>query len=168
MSLRSHMQNRIVRPLLDLLKAGVTPEKIAWSIALGTVIGIFPLLGTTTLLCAGAALLFRLNMVAIQLFNWFVYPVQLLLILPFIRAGEWIYRAPPIPLSAEQIVERFGGGFWDALFALWQTVLHAVTAWLLCAPFIAVGLYAMLSPLFRKWKARRVAGMTPQAVTSAR
>ncbi len=161
-NLRSHIQNRIVRPILDLLKAGVTPEKIAWSIALGTVIGIFPLLGTTTLLCVGAAIVLRLNMIAIQLFNWFVYPVQLLLILPFIRAGEWIYRAPPLPLTAEQIVERFGNGFWDALFNLWQTVLHAVTAWLLCAPLIAVGLYAVLSPIFRIWQVRRT------AVTSAR
>lgn len=43
---------RLIRPILDLLRQGVTPEKIALSIALGGALGVFPALGSTTALCA--------------------------------------------------------------------------------------------------------------------
>jgi uncharacterized protein (DUF2062 family) len=46
---------RLVRPLLNLLRQGVTPEKIALSVALGVMLGVFPVLGATTALCALAA-----------------------------------------------------------------------------------------------------------------
>jgi len=42
---------RLVRPILDLLRQGVTPEKMALSLALGGALGVFPALGCTTLLC---------------------------------------------------------------------------------------------------------------------
>jgi uncharacterized protein (DUF2062 family) len=38
----------LVRPILDLLRQGVTPEKIALSLALGMALGVFPVLGSTT------------------------------------------------------------------------------------------------------------------------
>ncbi|HUB58966.1 MAG TPA: DUF2062 domain-containing protein, partial [Candidatus Micrarchaeia archaeon] len=53
---------RMARPILQLLRQGVTPEKLALSIALGAALGVFPVLGTTTALCALAALLLRLNL----------------------------------------------------------------------------------------------------------
>ncbi|MEQ1352439.1 MAG: hypothetical protein ABLT11_00385 [Candidatus Acidiferrum sp.] len=36
---------KIVRPVVDLLRQGITPEKIALSIACGLILGIFPALG---------------------------------------------------------------------------------------------------------------------------
>src|SRR3981081_2804173 len=39
---------RLVRPLLDLLRQGATPEKLALSVALGAMLGVFPMLGATT------------------------------------------------------------------------------------------------------------------------
>lgn len=66
---------RVLDPILALLRQGVTPEKIAISIVLGVILGVFPVLGATTLLCAGAAILFRLNLPAIQLVNYVMYPL---------------------------------------------------------------------------------------------
>ena len=43
---------RLVRPVLELLRQGVTPEKIALSLTLGVALGVFPVLGSTTALCA--------------------------------------------------------------------------------------------------------------------
>ncbi len=63
---------RLVQPVVALLTQGVTPEKIALSLAMGIGLGIFPVLGSTTLLCAAAAIIFRLNLPAIQLINFFV------------------------------------------------------------------------------------------------
>jgi uncharacterized protein (DUF2062 family) len=91
------LHRRLVRPVLDLLRQGVTPEKIALSLALGVALGVFPVLGSTTALCALAALALRLNLPAIQIVNYFVYPLQIALLIPFFRLGERLFRAPIFP-----------------------------------------------------------------------
>jgi uncharacterized protein (DUF2062 family) len=63
----SFLYRRLVRPILELLRQGVTPGKIALSLALGVVLGVFPVLGSTTALCTLAAITLRLNLPAIQL-----------------------------------------------------------------------------------------------------
>ena len=95
---------RVVAPIVALLTQGITPEKIALSLAFGIVLGIFPVLGSTTVLCAAAALVFQLNLPAIQLVNYLIYPVQLFLLVPFIRMGEKLFRVAPLPLSLAQIL----------------------------------------------------------------
>ena len=52
---RSFWRRRVVEPIAGQLKQGITPEKIALTIALGMALGIFPILGSTMLLCALAA-----------------------------------------------------------------------------------------------------------------
>ena len=64
---------RVVAPIVALLTQGITPGKIALSLAFGITLGVFPVLGTTTLLCVAAALMFGLNLPAIQLVNWLIY-----------------------------------------------------------------------------------------------
>lgn len=67
-------RRRIVNPLVDLLRQGITSEKIALSIALGITLGITPVIGSTSILCFLAAILLGLNAPAIQLVNYLVYP----------------------------------------------------------------------------------------------
>jgi hypothetical protein len=52
---RGFFHRRVVAPIVALLTQGITPEKIALSLAFGIVLGIFPVLGSTTVLCAVAA-----------------------------------------------------------------------------------------------------------------
>ena len=91
----SFFHRKLVLPVINLLRQGITPEKIALSLAIGICLGVFPLLGSTTILCTLAAILFRLNLPAIQLVNYFVYPLQLALLIPFIRLGEALLGAQP-------------------------------------------------------------------------
>ena len=134
----------IPRRIIDLLRQGVTPEKLALSLALGVVLGLFPVLGTTTALCAIGALVLRLNLPAIQLVNYIVYPAQIALLIPFFRLGEWIFRAPRLPLSIAQVVGMFRANYWHATRFLWVSMCHAVVAWCLLAPFGAALLYGVL------------------------
>jgi uncharacterized protein (DUF2062 family) len=101
---RGFFDRRVVGPSMALLTQGITPEKIALSLAFGIVLGIFPVPGSTTMLCAAAAVVFRLNLPAIQLVNYVVYPLQLFFLLPFIRLGEMLFRATPLRLSLTQIL----------------------------------------------------------------
>ena len=142
---------RLIKPLLELLKQGVTPEKLALSIALGAVFGIFPALGCTTALCALIAFIWRLNLPAIQIVNYFMYPLQIVLILPFFRLGEKFFRAPHLSIAIAQIYSLARANLWGAIKFLWSTTWHAITIWAIIAPFLAVLIYTVLVPLFRRF-----------------
>lgn len=146
----SFLQRRLVRPILELLRQGVTPEKIALSVALGVALGVFPMLGTTTALCAIAALLLRLNLPAIQIVNYFVYPLQIGLLVPFFRVGEKLFRAPHLPLSTRQIEAMVHANAWIAIRLLWETTWHAIVVWCLVAPVFVVAAYLAVTPALRR------------------
>jgi uncharacterized protein (DUF2062 family) len=155
-------RRRIARPIVELLRQGVTPEKMALSLALGAALGVFPVLGTTTALCALAAFLWRLNLPAIQIANYFAYPLQIALILPFFRAGEILFGAPHLPLSLAQILAVVHASFWGATRFLWTTIWHAAVAWCLIAPMFVALAYVILAALLlriaqRQTKEKKVA-----------
>jgi uncharacterized protein (DUF2062 family) len=152
-------KRRLVRPILDLLRQGVTPEKIALSVALGAALGVFPALGWSTTLCAIAAIVLRLNLPAIQITNYIVYPVQIALLVPFFRWGEKLFRAPHFPISVPQIYALFHAGAWIAIKLLWTTIWHAIIVWSMIAPVFVGLVYAILLPLLRR-------AMQRQAITS--
>jgi uncharacterized protein (DUF2062 family) len=141
---------RLVRPIFDLLRQGVTPEKIALSVALGVMLGVFPVLGSTTALCALAAFAWQLNLPAIQIVNYFVYPLQLVLLIPFFRLGETLFRAPHLPLSVPQIYAMIQANMSNAIRLLWTTTWHAIVVWCLVGPVCAAAIYAGLTPVLRR------------------
>ncbi len=140
---------RIARPILDLLRQGVTPEKIALSIALGAALGVFPGIGWTTALCAIAALVLRLNLPAIQIVNYFMYPAQIALLIPFFRLGEKLFRAPHLPVSPPQLQALIHAGAWQAIHLLWTTTWHAMVVWSFVAPVFVATIYVSLVPVLR-------------------
>ncbi|HVW08927.1 MAG TPA: DUF2062 domain-containing protein [Bryobacteraceae bacterium] len=113
--------------------AGLAPETIALIFVLGIVLGIFPVFGLPTLLCAAAAIVFRLNVAAIQLVNQVASPLQYLLLAPLGRAGASIIGAR----TSGNIIEHVLNGTWNAVVG-WccvcvpvGVVLHLVLAFLL-------------------------------------
>jgi uncharacterized protein (DUF2062 family) len=142
--------------LMAFLKTGMTPERLALCIGLGIAFGLVPALGTTTLLCTLAAFLFRLNLPAIQLVNYFVYPLQLALLIPFIRAGEWLFGVESLNLSLESIQRMMKADLWETVISLWSTTMRAVMVWLLIAPVIVALVYVVMMPLLKKLKPGRL------------
>lgn len=151
-------QRRITRPILEVLRQGTTPEKIALSIAFGLVLGIIPAIGWTTLLCFLAAIMFRLNLPAVQLVNYFMYPVQLALLIPFIRAGELLFGGTRLPLSLSQILSMIKADVRHAIKVLWIATAHAVVVWALVAPLAIYLIYRTLAPILRQFV--QVSGIT--------
>jgi uncharacterized protein (DUF2062 family) len=159
----SLVYRRLVRPVLELLRQGVTPEKIALSLALGVVLGVFPVLGSTTALCMLAAITFQLNLPAIQLVNFFVYPLQIALLIPLFRAGEKLFRAPHLPLSVPQIYAMIHSDMGNAIRSLWATTWHAILVWCLVAPLFTAAIYALLTPALRRAARRKIAPVAEAA-----
>lgn len=129
---------------------GATPDRLAWSIAVGAAIGINPLLGSTTLLALAVASLFRLNLVASQLGNHLVYPLELLLFPVFIKLGILIFHAPGFPLGKEAVVRSVSLHPWETTKLLWRWEWHALVVW---AVFAAIGtplLQRLLRPVLER------------------
>lgn len=141
----SFWQRRVAAPILGQLKQGITPEKIALTIALGGIIGIFPILGATTFLCALVGVWLRLNQPVIQLVNYLVYPLQLMLLLPFYRAGEMLFQQPPVPIfSLTDLMQRFSADPWQFLIDYGMVGVYGIAVWSLVAPaMIAITYYAL-------------------------
>jgi uncharacterized protein (DUF2062 family) len=151
---RNWLYLRIIAPLLALLKQGISPGRLALCVAIGVVVGNIPILGVSTVLCTAIALAFRLNLPAIQLVQAAMAPTQILLIIPFVRLGEWILGVPPQPVSIKEGLDLMAQGVRYAVAALWDAILHAGFAWILVAPVAVVLLYKILTPVFERAAAR--------------
>jgi len=124
-----------MRPALRELGAKLWPgnvpaETAARSIAVGALLGLMPIFGLPTPLCTLAAGVFRLNLPLVQAANYFAYPLQIALVVPFYRLGEWIYLNPGIARSG-----------------VWATACHTLTAWLCVSGPLAILLYIALRGL---------------------
>jgi uncharacterized protein (DUF2062 family) len=146
----SWIYRRVILPILALLRMGASPEKLAWSIAAGLLIGINPILGSTTLLCLALAFLFRLNVAASQLGNHIVYPLELILVIPFIRTASRIFHTAPMPLSASELLHAAREHPLALTRQLWLWEWHAFLVWVILAA-VAVPVIALtLTPLLRR------------------
>jgi len=143
-------RDRWLKPIVDLLKQGISPEKIALTVALGAFIGVIPMLGTTTILCTLAALWLRLNIPAIQLVNAIVYPLQLILLIPFYRLGAWLFRADAATISLAGVKNLIQAGILHAIQTLWVVTVHALVAWLILGTLGSLVVYAAVLPLSRR------------------
>jgi uncharacterized protein (DUF2062 family) len=149
MRARAILRRRLVDPLARLLRAGATPRELAWSLALGLAVGIVPVLGVSTLLCAAVALALRLNLPAIQLVNYLLTPLQLMLIIPFLRLGELLTGAPPFPVTLASGLALLSAGVPDAVRVLAVAIVHATVGWLAVAPLVAYASFRALAPALR-------------------
>jgi uncharacterized protein (DUF2062 family) len=161
-NLEEVLRRRLRDPIRQQLTQGLSPEKIALSAAVALTIAINPIVGTTTILCFVAAWALKLNQPIVQAINWSSYALQLLLILPFIRLGEWLFRAPRESRSLERLVGMMKADLPGAIRNLRTTLGHAFVAWLALAPFLVAVVYAAAVPVVRTL-ARHLA--TPRAGT---
>jgi len=145
------LYRRAALPILALLRMGASPERLAWSLAIGLLIGINPLLGSTTLLCMLVAVVFRLNIAASQIANHIAYPFQLLLVLPFLRVGTELFHTGPIPYTPKTLFLEARHHPLALIRQLWMWEWHALVLWsalsVVAIPVIAVSLCPLLQRL---------------------
>ena len=140
---------------LGFLQAGTSPEKLALACATGVVIGIVPVWGVTTFICFGLAAILRINVALLQLVNYAMYPLQILLVLPYIKSGEYLFQLKPLPYGPLELMELFTTNMLEALGELGFAILTGVGVWAVTSvPLFALVYFSSLA-LFRKWKEKR-------------
>jgi uncharacterized protein (DUF2062 family) len=161
--LRSLWRRRVLEVIVAQLSQGITPQKIALTLVVGLMLGLFPILGTTTALCLLAGIFLKLNQPMIQLVNWLAAPLQLPAIYGLVRAGEWLTRSPPLSFSISDLLQQFRASPLRFLQQFGMTGARGILAWLLLAPALASLLYlAILPALCRLARLRSGAARAPR------
>ncbi|MCU0451836.1 MAG: DUF2062 domain-containing protein [Bernardetiaceae bacterium] len=134
-------REKVLVPIAGALRQGASPQGLALAIAAGAVLGVFPLLGSTTLLCAGVSWAFRLNPVAIQAANYAVYPVQLVGVVLFFRWGGQLFGLADQGITPQRLTDLFAEGFFHAVGTLGLALVYAIFTWALAALPLFAGIY---------------------------
>ncbi len=145
---------RLAARLKEVLQSGITPEKLALTVALGIALGLMPVLWGTSLFCALLAGVCGLNQGAIQAVNYLCYPLQIALFIPFCRLGESLFPWGP-KVSAAVLGHALHGHLGSTISLICWASLRGVGAWLVTAPPLLLALYPLLKRFFLKKSGRR-------------
>lgn len=150
-------RRRVVSPVVHQFTQGITPEKIALTLAVGSACALFPIIGTTTLLCLLVGVTLRLNQPVIQAVNLACLPLHLPVIIALFHLGNRIFGVHSHGLM--RLVHEGIGSAWQQprLFfhQFGDVVLHLAVAWAVIAP-LWIGLVYLISlPVLREAHAIR-------------
>ena len=153
---RKHWRRWVVDPIARQLTQGVTPQKVALTIAVGSALALFPILGTTTWLCVLAGVVLGLNQPIIQSVNVLCTLAYFPLIVAFVRFGDFLAGSHSSSINLPLMISLFTHHPGEFFRQFGVTALHAVLGWVVVAPFwIPLIYFAALPPL--RVAARKVA-----------
>ncbi|CAN4098032.1 unnamed protein product [Withania somnifera] len=145
--LGSWTRSKIVDPIFHILQRGAEPKLLALSAALGITLGVFPICGVTVFLCGIAIALLGsfCHAPTVMLANFIATPIELSLMIPFLRLGESITGGSHFLLTSDALRKVFTG---EASKEVLLSILRAMLGWLVAVPFILAGLYVVFLPCF--------------------
>ncbi len=139
-----------VDAVVILLTQGITPSKVALTLAVGSAVAMFPILGTTTLLCILVGVLCRMNQPVILLVNGVLTPLHLPMIFVFLKLGAALFGMP----YAHVGIRMMNHMFWDDPHEFWlrfgTSAFHAIVAWAIVAPIWTGVVYSVALPACRE------------------
>ncbi|KAI3686862.1 hypothetical protein L1987_80551 [Smallanthus sonchifolius] len=141
------INKQVVEPFVEILSRGAEPKELAFSAALGITLGVFPIVGVTFFLCLFAITILgtSVNAPTVMLANFVATPIELSLIIVFLRLGEFLTGGAHFPLTADALKKVLTGqGSKEILLS----IVHALLGWFVLAPFILGLLYIVLVPCF--------------------
>ena len=117
--------------ILEQLKTGISHEKLADAVLAGLLIGVFPILGVTTILAFIVAYLFKLNQIVIQGTHYLLSPLQLIAIPLYIKFVSVIFKINDVPIRPDLIMNKFKEGPIDFFKLYGLVVLYSVIVWMI-------------------------------------
>lgn len=153
MNIVDTVKHKILIPFHLVPKDGISPENLAFSVTLGIISGIFPIIGMTTVLSIVLTMLFRQNLLVVQSVQWILALVQVLLIIPFMQFGAYIVNAQTLHISMAQINHAFQPGILSGIKTVGIFHLYGILTWLiLVIPAGAISYFGFLLIFQRKAK----------------
>ena len=136
-----------------LFKQGLSPLLLSKSIITSVALSIIPILGVSTFILTALSIKKKLNLPIMIAISYLMWPIQILLIIPFIRVGEFIFSVPSSHHTAEEIINSFQNNFFQTLSHLSFELLCGIGGWMLTVLPVSIGTYFLLY-LFLKGTAK--------------
>jgi len=155
----SPWQRHVIDPIALQLTQGITTEKIALTMAVGSALALFPIFGTTTLLCLLAGIVLKLNQAIIQLVNMLCATIHFPIIVGLFRLGHLMFGVPYTHIGLG-MVHHMLDTFWEDPGKFFERfgvdAVHAIAAWAVLAPVWVLMIYLIALPVVREVLRRRV------------
>ncbi|WKN32761.1 DUF2062 domain-containing protein [Porifericola rhodea] len=148
-------QSRAVVLLRKLLRQGMSAQKLALTISLGVVLGIIPVFGFITAVCAAIAAWWRLNIPLAIAVLYAAMPLQIILFVPFIRLGEWLFSIGKLEIAPEKIVENIQLAPLSYMNQIWYSIIGALGAWAIVSVLLGVLLYLLFFMIIVRFKKKK-------------
>jgi uncharacterized protein (DUF2062 family) len=146
--------NALRNKIIALFKQGLTPKELTQSIIISLMMSLIPILGISTFVLTTLSLRSKLNLPIMIALSYLMWPIQILLIIPFIRVGEFVFSVHTKNHSLEEIITSFQTSFFKTLSHLSFELLCGFGGWLFTAVPIALGTYfvsiAVLKTVIKK------------------
>ncbi|MBE0422352.1 MAG: DUF2062 domain-containing protein [Lutibacter sp.] len=113
----------------EIFTQGISLKEIILSAALGSLIGIMPILGVATILITFLTLRFKLNIAVAVVFTYIVAPLQALLFIPFIHLGEKAVGIKHTLLTFDAIKNSFYNNIFVTIKDLWLEIVCGLMGW---------------------------------------
>ncbi len=153
----SFWQRWVSDPLVALFTQGITPDKVALTLGVGSVCSMFPFLGFTSLLNLGVGLRLRLNQPLLQTLNQVLGPVHLVMIVVYVRLGEWLWQAQDERFTISEMLRVFHeDSLGEFLHHFGWAGIHAFTAWAVTSPLLLAAVYYLSRPALRRLASKPV------------
>ena len=140
---RTAWQRHVIDPIAAQLTQGITPEKVALTLAVG--------------------ILLRLNQPIIQLVNALCTPFHLPVIYFTVRLGNWLFAAPYEHVSMRMMNHMLWEDPREFFEKFGMNALHAMAAWACITPLWIPGVFMLALPVLRE-ALRRKSVITCQPV----
>jgi uncharacterized protein (DUF2062 family) len=138
--------NKVLIPFRLVPKDGLTPEKLAFSVTIGILAGIFPVFGTTTVLSLLLTMVFRQNVVVVQSVQWLMGLIQVFMIIPFMQFGAYLLDQQTLHISMVQIRHAFQPGMIEGIKTVGIFHLYGILSWaILVMPAGAASYFTFLA-----------------------
>ena len=106
-------------------------KELSLSITVALLLGVIPIIGTTTILVGFAALRLKLNLALMVVISYPASPLQFLLFVPFLRFGEWLFGVENSGMTFEGMKASFQTNFIGAISDLWVANVCAFIGWII-------------------------------------
>ncbi len=144
--------SHVLIPVSKIRNQGISSEALALSISIGIIGGAFPLIGFASYICLFLTLVFKQNIIIVQVANWLSYPIQILLLIPFMKLGNAIFGSGELTITIHQVVVAFQSGLMHGVKLIGIFSLYGVIAWAVIALPTLFILYTFFLLLFRNIK----------------
>lgn len=135
--------------IIALFKQGLTPIELTQSIIVSGLISTIPILGVSTFLLTALSLKRKLNLPIMIAQSYLMWPIQVIMIIPFINIGEFIFSIPKTNHSAQEIIASFQNSFFGTLSHLSFELLCGFGGWMLTAVPFSAGVYLLIAYILK-------------------